>query len=342
MDEFIERRKRLHQHIGVFGYSAEFTRLGVVTASSQIRGIGAFLTHLATAADLPIVGGDQSPVSSWIGQRLSTVACNLPSVSSLEELQSGVPPFLEWDGAGDFAELLNLLSGDRAYSSAAAKLRSRGFETSLIDLLGLTEQFQLVVLRNAVRSFDLRRGEGHEDAWLTTVFYRYALRSLLADRANRSYLSALDSRSALEIPSASDDSHWTEEQGALLLSNLPRLPPLERTALQLYFGFDGPEKTLAEIGDVLQCSEFKARSAVIRGMAALTALTDSPAGLTAIERTLLQQTTVEGRSLAAVAKSLGLSYLEARDLYSRIGRRFGVGLRKRTVSRPQGAEKEDL
>ena len=225
------------------------------------------------------------------------------------------------DSSGDFAELLNYRCGAKAYASATAKLRSRGLQSTLVDVLGITEHFQLSVLPKAVKTFDLIKGQGHEEAWLTTVFYRHGLRSLLADRANRSHLEAFSEYSVIEEPVA---PAWTEIDTTEIVSAVQQLPPIENAALRLYFGFDGPERTLAEIGAEIGHSEYKARSAIVRGLGRLAVQLGLQGVFDQREAAILRLTLVDGASLANAAKVLGISYAEARGFMLKWAKVFDV------------------
>jgi DNA-directed RNA polymerase specialized sigma24 family protein len=264
------------------------------------------------------------------------------SVASLGELNQRTEGVLEWDSFGEFSELLNYCIGSKSYLAAEAKLRSRGFQSSLIDLLGITENFLLSALPKAVRSFDLMRGDGHESAWLTTVFYRYALRVLLADRVNRSHLEALTDSVPAEIPTT-EPWHFTVQDDIQekIRSALAQLPLTQRTALRLYFGVDGPEKTLSEIGGTLGCSEYVARTAVVYGLALLGLMLGVQGPINQQAADLLELTLLKGMPLLDAARVLNLSYAEARRVYAAVGRTFRRGLRERTQHREEPRVRPD-
>lgn len=164
MGDLFDTRTQVHRNFGIFRYSDELAQLGIVTPSAQILEVGWFLENvIGCSTDLPDPRDDLS-LYSWMRHALSEALQPRPvlRVSSLSRLQQRTSAFLDWDSFGDFAELLNYRCGSKAYGTAATKLRSRGFQTSMIDLLGVTEHFQLSVLPKAVRAFDLIAGDGHE------------------------------------------------------------------------------------------------------------------------------------------------------------------------------------
>lgn len=336
MDEKRKPLTHLHPNVGIFQYSAILSELRIYPPASQLKAIGWFLNHVATLegalfSSAAVPATIELLFRSHVSEHSSSVAAFQPS--RVADIHQHALKLFDWDVEGDFSELLNYSSGPKAYWAAEQKLLVHGFQPSLLDILGVAESFMLSELPKAVRSFDLQRGDGHETAWLTTVFYRYALRALLADRANRAHLDALTdtlaSPSLVELPWAVTLGNGAWEQ---VSASLDRLPPPQRIALRMYFGLDGPEQTIATIATELGCSEYLARTTLVYGLATVALLLG---GLNLIDpraMELLRATLLEGRSLSSAARALHMPYPEARRLFATTGQTFRRGLRERTIA----------
>ncbi len=337
MDQLRVERTLLHKGFGIFRYSQELAEHGIVSPAQQIVAIGHFIEEgLGKLTVLPQLH-DEEALCSWMKEKLTEVLPVLLHVHEVLEPLSSVAirtmPLVAWNTYREFAELLNFRCGAAAYARSAARLRARGFDVHLADLSGLAQQFLLVRLPRAVQSFSPVRGEGHEEAWLASVFYRFALGELLSDRTNKHQLEEFDNDLAIqETPQIILERESEHET----LSELPRameqLSPRDRLAIELYFGFRGEEHALSEIAAALGASEYLARASIVNGLSKLAVLLNVHGGLDEREFALLKLTTGEGVALGSAATQLGMSLKDARELNSRILRTFRRGLRIRTSS----------
>lgn len=347
MTSVAEQAKRLHKQFGVFRYSEQLLRHGLSAPSEQIATILWFARSVLSEVQPQPTSEEGTAFYTWMDSMLAAALTRLAHEGGTDGVLRGASLStefaLEWGIDQDFAELLNFRCGADAYNQAALRLRSRGFHVQWTEIYDLAEPFVLGQLPRAVRSFSPLRGRGKEKAWLTSVFYRYALQAILSDRTNRRSLELLD-----RIPSeaASPDVVMERVEEASALSAVPaalaKMPPAERRAIELYFGLAGREQTLAEVGRELGVSEYLARTAVVNGLARLSALLGLRGPLSRDEFYLLQYTFVEGMDLPQAAARMKLSVREARRLGASVGSRFRKGLRARTVlyTTGRGPEKE--
>jgi RNA polymerase sigma factor (sigma-70 family) len=207
----------------------------------------------------------------------------------------------------------------------------RGFRIGLAQLSNLTQQFVVTRLPDAVRSFDPLRGAGHEEAWLTKVFYRFALKEILSDYINRAHLEAFESLTSIDT---SPDEVLDKTERLRSLSSLPealaKLPHREQLALELYFGFRGREYTQAEIGQELGCSEYLSRSTIVHGLSRLVAHLGVQGPFDQEEFNLIRLVFGDGMELKSAAKRLGYTEKQARYIVGRIRNKIHDSLRPRT------------
>jgi RNA polymerase sigma factor (sigma-70 family) len=330
-------RTFLHRSFGIFRYSEELERGGISAPSAQIVAIGRFVqTVLGQRTDLPSPG-EGYRAEEWMRGAIAEALPDLRRSAPLEPLEYvtlRARPVVAWNVYSDFAELLNLRSGPAAYASAAARLRRHNFVLGLAELSDLTREFLLGRLPRAVRAFDPRRGAGHEVAWLASVFYRFALQTILADRVDRSNVGALCGGGPTHAASETPESVMAEEEKERALLALPaamdRLTPQSRSALELYFGFRGSPSTIEEVGRALGVSAYQARSGVVRGMAELAVSLGVKGLLEPRELDLAELTCVQGLSLEAAARRLQLTPHEARKLQKQFSGKLRSALRLRT------------
>ncbi len=336
---------QLHQGFGIFRYSETLEQCGFETPSKQICAIALFVTEALPQMRKRVPDGEtavivwmENALQRWASKRGNGVV----QCSPLLELQARVSGVVRWDLCRDFAELLNFRCGPEAYTRATWKLRNLGYTPGLLDATDITEQFVDVILPSAVRIFDPVRGSGREVAWLSTVFYRAALRSANSDRVRRNQLNALAECRPVS-PSEPDISE--EETRALLQlpQAMEKLDPDERVALELYFGFHGPEHTLSDISGILGSSGFRARSTIVRGLARLAVeLQAYGHGLSPSEVQLMQLVFGDGIDLSVAARILNLQPNRARAIIGGIGEKFRSGLRLRTTTKLSDLAQNDL
>jgi RNA polymerase sigma factor (sigma-70 family) len=343
MTTVTEQGKLLHRQFGVFRYSEQLLQHGLSTPSEQIAVILWFVRSVLSVMHPPPTFAEGAACYTWMDGMLAAALTKLANEGGTDEVVRAASLSTEfaseWGIDHDFAELLNFRCGADAYTQAALRLRSRGFHVQWTEIYDLAGPFVLVQLPHAVRSFSPLRGRGREKAWLASVFYRFALQAILSDRTNRRSLELLD-----RIPSeaASPDVVFEQAEEASTLSAvsaaLMKVPPTERRAIDLYFGLAGREQTLAEVGRELGVSEYLARTAVVNGLARLSALLGVRGPLSRDEFDLLHYTFVEGMDLPQAAARMNLSLREARRLGGSVGSRFRKGLRARTVLHTTGRE----
>lgn len=340
-------RTMLYRKFGLFNYSGELIKHGLTGPYEQIAAIASIIEQwIGRAERLPNLS-DSEAVERWMQEPIRLTATiwreSPPEPEPLERIALRSSAFVAWSLYADFAELLNALSGARAYEVAARKLRVRDFKINLASLSDLTGQFVLLVLPQAVRSFDPRIGKGREAEWLSTVFYRFALKQLISDRVNRSDLSEIISLPAPEVSLLPDVESSALES---LPEALEMLSDRDRLALELYFGFYGRERTLSEVAQKIGSSEYLARMSIIRSLGFLAGALGARGALDHQEFSLLRMHFNEGLELKMAAKKLGIDQRKAKELNTRILQKLHSGLRVRTGKplkcvAPSHAGKED-
>jgi RNA polymerase sigma factor (sigma-70 family) len=336
MDARRVERTLLHKQFEIFRYSSALEKQGVVSPSEQIVAIGRFIEEgLGKATQLPRLS-DREALDHWMALGITEVTTRWRKAHSVLEplellaLRAGF--FVAWNPYRDLSELLNARCGSQAYPLAAARLRARGFEVRLPDLLALTEPFLRFYLPRAVRSFDPRRSAGREVTWLATVFYRFALGQCISDQKNRHHLEVLRATGTTVTTLENVlEERAKEEMLAVLPVALEQLPAQEQLALTLYFGFSGREYTLSEVAGELGVSEYLARTAIARSIARLAASLGVQGPLDEQESALLRLLFVTGMDLKSAAKELQIDLKQAHHLTARILHKFRQGLRSRTT-----------
>ena len=340
-------RTMVHRKFGIFRYSEELRSLGVIAPADQIRSVGLFIERgLGRAREFPRIS-DDNELESWMRDSISTTL-DVEDIGDRPEslhwilLRTG--GIVAWNPFREFAELLNYRCGATAYAQARSRLSGKGINVHLLDTWGMAEQFVNKQLPRATRSFDLVRGRGREEQWLASVFYRFALNEVFSDRSNRANLEELTSAFTI-----TPEQRLEQEQQIRALVELPgalaQLPRPTRSAIELYFGFDGPERTVAEVANRIGISEYVARSTLIQGLAQLAARLNVDGVFTRQEFSLLQLTFGQGRDITQAARELNIDVKAARQLAIQITTRFHNALRPRTVARSivsKGSKEENM
>lgn len=244
---------------------------------------------------------------------------------------------IDWNPFREFGTLLLSQCGDEAFRLARIRLVKHGFGPSMDMLPGLKYEFACERLPKAMRSFDPAQGKGREAKWLSSIFYRFVLQALIADSANRRHLSFLDV--ARTEPNTPEDNLIHAEEERLkkdIPSALEALTPMEQRAIRLYFGERGREATLAEIGDRLGISEYRARETVTAALAGLAVRLGVQGALDDDEYAFATALFGGGMNPEAAARARNLSVA---DMRRRIVGKFRQTLRRRT-SRAGPAEEE--
>jgi len=259
----------------------------------------------------------------------------------LQELAASVAPLVECDVYRIFAELLHL-AGTQAYGRAARRLADH-FSLSPVELDILSEEFAENVLPSAVSAFDRVRGRGREVAWLETVFYRFALKSMLAEKRAEQQLAEIQRERLDETPEAHLESEEEGRVAGALMDVLEGLPANERRAIDLYFGVvGGREHSIAEVAADLDCSAYQAKAAVIVGLARLAGELGVQGRLTDEEFHFVRTYFVEGFDLASSDTRLGCSPTRMRRLLKDVCSKFSRVLRARTVTKSIKGQTEDM
>ena len=250
----------------------------------------------------------------------------------LSRLAQAAAPVFDWDVHGDFAILLDQ-AGEDGLPSAREKLRNslpHGLTETELEVL--SDDFARRVLPRATKAFDMQRGRGHENAWLTTVFYRFALKMVLADRAAERQLIELQRARVPETAVSEIEAREEADMLARVPAFLSGLSKAEQRALKLYFGVaEGREHSVAEIAADLGCSPYHAKAAVVMGLARIASQLRAQGPLTADEFHFVQMFFAEGNDLDDAARQLGWSAVQARRVLRDVRNKFSRLLRARTV-----------
>lgn len=330
MDPLRVQKTQLHHQIGIFRYSQMLNQCGVTGPARQIRAIGRFIElYLGPATELPLAS-NRHQLGDWALRGLGQIATDPGGREpcTLSTLAVRALPVVVWDPYPDFAELLNFSCGNDAYSLASRRLRSRSFAVEENALWALVAEFLPRYLPRALKSFDCSRGQDNETFWLARVFFRFALKTLVTDRANLHQLETLAE------PALPTRAPWEEEEDRRLITNVAKavesIPPRLREAVDLYFGFRGEPQTFRQIAANLECSEHLARAAVVQGLASVASRLGAGGVLDERELELARLMFVEGMSSGMAAERMGIPKRQARTLTASIGAKMRRGLRART------------
>ena len=259
---------------------------------------------------------------------------------SLQNLFEESASLVGWNPYVEFAELLHVECGPKAYNDARFRLASRGFDSREFDLMGLPDAFVQVRLPQAVRTFKPRLGVGKETAWLSQVFYRFALKAILKDPFERSVLDlATIAKSNEPTPEQALESNALAKLSSQVGEQLETLPVKEQTALRLYFGLAAepneawePERSFREIAAHLGCTEYLAREAVVDGLAEIAARLSMKGPFSKREQELMRYVFIERMDLQEAAQHMSMNLNDARHVLGSIGKKLRRGLRGRTTS----------
>lgn len=332
----VQERTQAFRRLGILELAEILKREDVETASNQMEVVCLFLTSDAKAASAP-----PPDVRVWAELGLRAAARDWRETSDapgwahlLEESTTAVV----WDPFLEFSNLLSATHGGMAFRRTADRLRRKGVHVSWDTLVDLRDDFTMFHLPRAVRSFNPRKGSGHETSWLATVFYRYAVRSMSSQRVQEEQLRFL--HLFVQSPETPEDvAIRVEREGIRVsLSNaMEELPNPHKTALRMYFGFDDREATLREIGSATGLTRFKARSLVVAALARLMLETGASERLRADQRAFARKCFVEGMSPADAAREIGAKVPEMKQGLSKF---FDAALRQRTSKALEDPKRE--
>lgn len=335
----------LYRQTGLFAWWQGLSRLGARSPVRVVFIIDACLCRpepsllRAVARTRPAPGATSPPLNTPLSvpHEVLTQALELFGQSPLRpwSTPSGapLPAEADWDPLDAMSELMAVEMGPQALRWASQKLHSKGLAVPDDELHDLAALFANLHLRGAVGSFDPAQGEGHEGAWLGTVFYRYALRQVLATRHT---VALADWLETADVPDPAGDPPRVLEQRAQQewLAAVPRLlgalPRLQRQALALYYGFEGREHTVAEVARALDTNGHFARAALVSGLGALAAASGASGLLTPPELALARALFLESRPVEQIARQRGEPVAEVRRIVSALTQKLQTGLRRRT------------
>lgn len=331
-------RTTVFRSIGLFGFADILMSEGVEHPAEQMLAICQFVVRSLTEDRIPY-GATKAETVEWSrGRLLDSVASwrhSAPGFQSWQNLAVKSAIVVAWSPYQELGELLCVRCGSEAFGRAAVRLKTHGFPVSYDMVSDLREEFSARRLPRALMSFDPKKGIGKETEWLATVFYRYGIQALVSDRNNQAQLEAL-SLSAAPTQASPEDvlgQHHEELVGIALPRMYEKLSTVERRALSLYFGLGGTEEaTLAQIGEVLGISEYKARNTVIVGLTRLAALLGVQGTLNEAEVAYARALFVEGAEPAIAARRLNL---RRGEIEGSIAGKFRQVLRARTVRRSE-------
>jgi RNA polymerase sigma factor (sigma-70 family) len=236
-----------------------------------------------------------------------------------------------WDAYDVLAELMSVDLGPQVILSTRRRFRSAGVPVSYPELHDLSAMFANVHLRAALNGFDPSRGEGHEAAWMSTVFYRYALRHVMANRRLEDILPLSDELAdAAADPLAVLEQRCIEAVGHELPAVLDRIPQKQREALALYFGFDGRQHTIAEVAAALSTNVYFARAALVSALGAVAASTGAAGLFTGRELETARSVFLDQCTIAQVAELQSTSQANIRRELAQISGKLKSFLRRRT------------
>lgn len=326
----------LYRETGLFAWSAGLRQLGASSSARVvfiidrcIRRPGHDLQQLAAAAVRAQSADALTEVLARAHRRYGRDPVHMGELAEPAPLAADAG----WDAYSALAELMAAELGPRVLDYARAQLRRRGLQVGDDALHDLAALFTNMHLRSALSAFDPVQGEGREAAWLGTVFYRYALRQVLAMRqtvALADWLEQEDLPAPESDPLAVLEQRAQEQVLALLPQQLGLLPQLERQALSLYFGFACREHTVAEVAEALGTNPYFARTALVSGLGALAAASGTSGVLTEDELALARAVFLERRCVEQLARAQGRSSAEVRRAVSAVTRKLQSTLRRRT------------
>lgn len=336
-----------YTRFGILRYSAILAALGMKSPTERMVLVVRFLAKRLASREAPPPHLDDARVEEWMTRALADSIPTLPSPNwaefSLQNLFDESTSLVCWNPYVEFAELLHVEGGPKAYQNARVRLANHGFDSRELDLMGLPEAFVQVRLPRALRTFKPSLGVGNETAWLTQVFYRFALKAVLADPMDRSILDiAAIAKSGEPTPEQAVEANALSILSNQVDHHLRELPPKEQVALRMYFGLPSvpgeppePESSFHEIGTRLGCSEYLARKAVVDGLAEIAVRLSVGGPFSSGERALMRCVFLERMNLHAAAHYLSLSLNDARRLLASIGRKLRRGLREQTGPGPK-------
>jgi DNA-directed RNA polymerase specialized sigma24 family protein len=316
--------------VGLFFCAAYLRAQGVASSARAIVVLGQTL-HASTVGSLP--RSSRTPAETSHDYVKSCLDWTLQSydfakTGRFDAFAEPIRNSVDWNAYGDFAEILNLTSGPKAYDTARRQFNARGLKADIEILHDIAVGFVDDALPTAVRSFDLAR-EGSETAWLTTVFLRYALPRLLAQRSADESLETLAS---IERPDLLLEEKNRQELSSQVRDALGGLNESLAEPVRLYFGFDNPGRSVRQVASQLKTTEYRARVRIVRGLAAIAVRLNTPGVLDERELKVARELFVEGVPLEAAARRLQLRPAQVRAALGTLQAKLSAGLAESTKS----------
>lgn len=321
-----EKRTRAFRQVGILRCASFLETQNIRIASDQMTVVYGFLSSEEAS-----VGIWDRP-QRWMETGLHIAARTWHSGSwkvTWPVVLNGSKGPIEWAPEQEFGNLLSARYGGKAFEMAARRLQQRGIKAEWATLIDLRDDFTALILPKAVHTFDPEKGAGREVFWLSTLFYRYALRSIRSDYARREQLD-LFRPVLLGSPTPEEALIEADREASLaaVVSAMDELSVEQRLALRLYFGIGDREWTLQEIGRAVGLNRLKARNLVVHGLARLALASGAGDRLGEVERIFARKLFDEGMSPMNAAREMGVS---AADMAARIASAFKGALRARTV-----------
>jgi hypothetical protein len=238
-----------------------------------------------------------------------------------------------WDPREQLAELIAVECGPSMLRNTRRQFRQRGIGVEYPELHDLAALFANEHLREALISFDPSRGEGKESAWVSTVFFRYALRRVIAARRNQaSFDLVFDVADSSMSAEEAAERHTRERMLEGLPGAIAALARPQRHAVALYFGLAKGEHTIEQVARALGTNAYFARAAIASGLGSIAARLGATGLFDHTELRLARQLFVEGADLDSMASSLGFDSAEVRRRVRSLGTKLRKSLRPRTTA----------
>jgi hypothetical protein len=313
---------------GLFVWANSVARRGAFSPARKVFVIGKTLAHAGSLGSDVHVRRNEALVDLAVEAGYARFVHG--HLVPLADLRLASEP--QWDPHVAMAEIMVADCGADAIRSAKSRLDSSGVRLGYEELHDLSTVFVNSHLRGAVRSFDPVQGEGKEAAWLSTVFFRFALRHGLIARGLESNLDlAAEVRDSSPEPDIQLELAAEQRSLELLPGALARLPSLQRDALRLYFGLEGREHAIKEVAAALRTNSYYARLAITSGLMGLASEMGAVGLLSQGDLGLAKALFVEGRDASSVAVDLGVTRSELLKRTSTIAKQVSASLRHHTV-----------
>lgn len=250
------------------------------------------------------------------------------------EVQTWGPRDVDWWQPRDLlGQLIAVECGPAMLRNARRRMTERGVRVDYTELHDLAAMFANDYLPSAMRWFNPARGEGKEGAWVTTVFFRYAIpRVLNTARCRVSFDEAFVEADLAVDPEVASEQLQRKVLLDRVASELDALSEPQRTALALYFGLDDRENTLGLVAKAMGHSVQFVRMAIISGLGAMALRLSLGHWSDPEDARVARLFFAEGRSRRQIARQAGMSNAEVQERVQRLLHLFRNSMRTRTVT----------